>query len=810
MDTLLQDLRFALRGLLRRPGFTAAVVATLALGLGANAAIFSVVNAVLLRPLPYADPDRLVMVWGRYPDFGRTGTSLPDFTDWQRGTVGSFGSFEQLAAMHGTAFNLTGLGEPEQLRGDRVSANFFTTLGVRPALGRGFLPEEDRTGGDDDVVVLSHGFWERRFGGDPKVVGREVQLSGRPYTIVGVAPKGFRFLREVDVWAPARMDTAAMMERRRSEYLTVFGRLKRDVPLERARADLATVLRRVAEEYPETNSQLRSEVISMKEDLVGNVRPALLVFSGAVGLVLLIACANVANLLLARAAAREREVAVRVALGAARGRLVRQLLTESVLIALLGAAVGLVVAVWAVSALRAGSPEGLLPRLAEVRIDPSVVAFSLALAVATGLLFGLAPAMRLAGGGLHDALKEGARGGSSGGATRFRNGLVLGEVAVAVVLLVGAGLLVRSFERLNRVDPGFNPRGVLTYGVVLPRAKYDSIATVPPVFTRLLERTRSIPGVQAAALSNTLPMGGSGYVTFYIEGRPQTADGQVTEDVQPFSVTPDYFRVLGIPLRRGRLIEPQDVDGAPRVAVINEEMHRRYFGDRDPIGARVTFGDPEDTASTWFTVVGVVGNVAQEGLTAKPYAQLYRPLFQVPQRGVWMSVRTAGEPMAVASATRAALKAVDPDVPANEVRTMEDRIAENIAQPRVSVALLGSFSGVALLLAAIGIYGVVSYTVAQRTREIGIRMALGARREGVLRLVIGQGLAPVAAGVAVGLALALAATRLMSSLLYGVSATDPLTFGAVALFLGAVALVATYIPARRATRVDPLVALRYE
>ena len=807
MDTLFQDLRFALRGLLRRPGFTAAVVATLALGIGANAAIFSVVNAVLLRPLPYADPERLVMVWGRYPDFGRTGTSLPDFTDWRNGTTGTF---EEMAALHSAPFNLTGLGEPEQLKADRVSANFFRTLGVRPMLGRGFLPEEERTGGDDDVVVLSHGFWQRRFAGDAGVVGRSIQLSGRPYTVIGIAPQGFRFLHDVDLWAPARIDTASMMQRRRSEYLGVFGRLKPGVTVERAGSELAGVLERVAAEFPETNSRLQSEVVSMKEDLVGKVRPALLVFSGAVGLVLLIACANVANLLLARAAAREREVAVRVALGAARGRLVRQLLTESVLIALVGAAVGLLIAVWAVSALRAGSPEGLLPRLGEVRVDPAVVAFSIALAIGTGLLFGLAPALRLASGTLHDSLKEGSRGAAGGAQTRFRNGLVLGEVAVAVVLLVGAGLLIRSFERLNRVDPGFKPERVLTYGVVLPRSRYGEIAQLPPVYTQLLERTRQIPGVQSVALSNDIPMQGAGYVTFAIEGRPQTTDGQVTEDVQPFSVTSDYFRTLGIPLRRGRLIEPQDVEGAPQVAVINEEMQRRYFVGRDPIGLRVTFGDPADTSSTWFTVVGVVGNVAQEGLTAKPYAQLYRPLMQAPQRGMWVTVRTAGEPSSVAGAARAALKAVDPDLPANDVRTMEDRISENIAQPRVSVALLGGFSSIALVLAAIGIYGVVSYTVVQRTREIGIRMALGARPEGVLRLVIGQGLVPVAAGVVLGLVLALAATRLMRSLLFGVSATDPLTFAFVALFLGLVALVATYFPARRATRVDPLEALRYE
>ncbi|HET7457335.1 MAG TPA: ABC transporter permease [Gemmatimonadaceae bacterium] len=798
MDSLLQDLRFAVRGLLRRPGFTAAVVATLALGIGANAAIFSVVNAVLLRPLPYADPDRLVMVWGRYPDFGRTGTSLPDFIDWRAGAT----TFQQMAALHDVVFNLTGDGEPEQVKGYRVTANFFPTLGVSPALGRAFRAEEERVGGDDDVVILSHGLWQRRFGGRRDVVGRTVQLSGRPFTVIGVAPADFRFRGDAALWAPMRADTTMP---RRSEYLDVFGRLKPGVTVRQAQGEMNGVLRRLGEQYPETNSRLTPEVISMKEDFVGKVRPALIVFSGAVGLVLLIACANVANLLLARAAAREREVAVRVALGAGGGRLVRQLLTESVVVALLGAAVGLVLAVWGVSALRAGSAE-LLPRLGEVRVDLPVVGLALVLAVVTGLLFGIAPALRLAHGDVHESLKDGARGAAGGAVTRLRNALVLGEVAVAVVLLVGAGLLVRSFERLNRVDPGFDARHLLTYGVVLPRAKYADVKTTPAVYERLLERTRAIPGVQGVAVSNDLPMQGAGYVTFSVDGR----ESKPGEDVQPFAVSPDYFKVLGVPLRSGRVFTTGDVDGAPLVAVVNQEMVRKVFDGRDPIGRRITFGDPADTASRWYTVVGVVGDVAQEGLTAKPYAQMYRPLAQVPSRNVWVAMRTAGDPMAAAPAARQALKSIDAELPLNDLQTMDQRIARDIAQPRVSVALLGVFSGIALLLAAVGIYGVVSYTVAQRTREIGIRMALGARPEGVLGLVVRQGLAPVVAGVVVGLAGALAATRLMHSLLYGVSATDPLTFAVVAVFLTVVALAATFIPARRATRVNPVLALRSE
>ena len=804
MDSLLQDLRYAVRSLLRRPGFAAVVVLTLALGIGANTAIFSVVNAVLLRPLPYADPERLVMVWGRYADFGRTSTSLPDFVDWKAGAT----SFAQMAARHNAVFNLTGDGEPEQLTADRVTANFFPTLGVRPQLGRAFLPEEEKVGGDDDVVVLSHGLWQRRFGGDPRIVGREVTLSGRPFTVIGVAPRDFRFLRDVDLWAPARMDTVGQ---RRAEYLTVFGRLKPGVTVQQAGAELAGVLKRLAEQYPETNATLQSEVVAMKDDLVGDVRPALLVFSGAVGLVLLIACANVANLLLARAAAREREVAVRVALGAGSGRLVRQLLTESVVLSVIGGAAGLVLASLAVSALRASGTE-ILPRLGEVRVDVAVALFALLLAVVTGLLFGLAPALRVGGGGggaLHAALREGARGAAGGAVTRLRNALVLGEVAVAVVLLVGAGLLIRSFDKLNRVDPGFNPRGVLTYGVILPRARYGNLEEVPAVYERLLERTRQIPGVRHAAVSTTLPMEGTGYWSFAIEGR-QSVTGGPGQDLQPFDVSPDYFRTLGVPLRSGRLIEPSDAPGAPRVAVVNEELVKRYFGGKDPVGARLTYGDPTDTAAVWWTVVGVVGTVAQEGLKAKPYAQMYRPIAQAPARGLWVSMRTAGDPLAAATAARAALKAVDAELPLNDMQTMEQRVADSLAQPRVSVTLLTVFAAVALALAAVGIYGVVSYAVTQRTREIGIRMALGAKQGDVLRLVVRQGMLPAVAGVALGLAGALAATRAMASLLYGVGAADPLTFAVVALFLATVALVATYVPARRATRVAPTEALRYE
>ena len=802
---MLSDLRYALRGLRRAPGFAAAAVLTLALGIGANAAIFSVVNGVLLRPLPYADPGQLVMLYGRYPEFGRTGTSLPDFRDWRDQTGRSFA---QLAARHGTAMILTGRGEAERVAADRVTANFFTTLGVRPLLGRAFLPEEERAGGDDDVVVLSHGYWQRRFGGDAGIVGQQIQLSGRPYTVVGVAPPSFGFRGAADLWAPARTDTT---RGRRAEYLDVVGRLRPGVTVAQAGADVAAVVRRLAEQYPETNGNITSEVIGLRDDLVGGVRPALLAFMGAVGLVLLIACANVANLLLARAASRDREVAVRVALGAGRGRLVRQLLTESVVLAVSGGLLGLGIATWGVAAVRTAGVQ-FLPRQTEVTVDGAVVLFSLALAVGTGLLFGLAPAVRLSRGTLHATLRDGARGSTGGALVRLRSALVLGEVALALVLLVGAGLLLRSFAKLTGVDLGFEPRGALTADVTFPAAKYRERESLPPYYAALLERLRAVPGVQAAALSATLPMGGSSYITFAVEGRParESRPGAPPEDVQPFVVSPDYFTALRIPLRRGRAFAPADGPGAPNVAVVNEEMVRRFFDGRDPIGRRVTFDDAADTAAVWSTVVGVVGDVAQEGVTAKPYAQLYRPIAQEPTRGLFVTLRTARDPVALAAATRQAVRAVDRDLVVNRIEPLEARVAQNIARPRVGVLLLGGFSALALALAAIGIYGVMAYTVAQRTREIGVRMALGASSGDVKRLVVHQGMRPALVGVAVGLVVALGASRLIASMLYGVSALDPVTFVAVPLFLAGVALLATYVPARRATRVTPTVALQAE
>jgi putative ABC transport system permease protein len=796
MEHLWQDLRYALRTFAKQPTFALTAILTLALGIGANAAIFGVVNSVLLRPLPFPEPDELAVLWGHYPDFGRTSTSAPDFRDWREGIA----AFEHLSAFTQGSINLAGGGEPEQVRGARVTANFFQTLGVAPALGRTFVDGEDREGAPD-VAVIGDGLWRRRFAADPAMVGRAITINDRPFTVAGVMPPGFTSGGEDELWIPLDVENPGYP--RRGEFLTVIGRLRPGATVAQAQSQLDAVVRRLAQQYPETNASIQGEVVSMQADLVREARPALLIFTGAVALVLLIACANVANLLLARASARQREVAVRLALGASRGRLVRQLLTESVLLAVIGAAAGLVLAAWALDALRA-SGTTFVPRLTEIRIDWMVAGYSLALAVGTGILFGLAPAVRLVSAhGLPAALKEGARGATAGG-LRLRNALVLGEAALAIVLLAGAGLLLRSFVRLNQVDMGFDPRGVLTYELILPTARYPDEATLVPMIDRLVERTRGIPGVNAVAVSSDLPLESTNYLTFDLEGRVDT-DG--SGDLQPFRVTPEHFAVLGIPLRSGRLLAESDDASAPAVAVVNEELVRRFLGGQDPIGRRIQVSDGADSAAT---IVGVVGDVAQEGVSAAPYAQVYQPIAQGPTRSVRVAIRTAGEPLAIANQARAALAAVDPQLPLTKLRTMEDRLAGSLTQPRVSMAVLGVFALLALVLAAIGIYGVLSYAIARRTREIGIRIALGAQPGDVRRLVIGQGMRPVVGGVLLGVGGALLLTRLMQGLLYGVSPSDPGTLAGVALLLSAVALFATWLPARRATRVDALEALRSE
>ncbi len=801
MDTLLQDIRYAARSLRRSPGFTIVAVLTLALGIGANAAIFSVVNGVLLRPLAYANPDRLVMVWGHNENIGNETASLPDFKDWrERNTV-----FEGMAAVANTRFDVTGDGEPERVDAALATADFFRVLGVAPALGRAFNANEE-TSGRDRVVVLSHGYWERRFGSRADAVGRTITLSGLPYTVVGVAPAGFRFGNPSEMWAPLRTDTT---RGRRADFLTVVARLKPGTTLDQAQAQMTTIGRALEAQYPASNAGWRPELVSLKEQLVGDVRPALLVFMGAVGLVLLIACANVANLMLMRAAAREREMAIRAALGAGRKRIIRQMLTESTLVALLGGALGLLLAVWGVSSLGVAQSTSI-PRLDESGVDGRVLVFTLALCLGTGLLFGLAPALRLVSGRTQESLREGARGASGGvGVQRLRGALVLGEVALALVLLVGAGLLIRSFDRLSSVNPGFDSHSVISAQIVLPRVRYAESNNQLAFFDQLLQTTRALPGVESVALTSDAPLAGGGsYLSFEVAGRSPAAANAV-QDAEVLVTGPDYFRTLRIPLRSGRTFTARDDARASRVAVINSAMARRYWPGGDPIGARITLGDPADSSS-WRTVVGVVGDVRQNALNDDPYPQLFLPLAQTPQRAMLLLARTTGNPTSLAGPIRRAATALDADLPVSDIRTLDERLDQSMAQPRVSMILLGVFALMALVLAAVGIYGVLSYTVTQRTRELGIRMALGAESNSVMRLVVGQAMAPAIIGVLVGLAGALGATRLMSSLLFGVSATDPVTFIAVALFLLAVAAIAAWVPALRATRVDPLIALRAE
>ncbi len=795
MDTFLQDLRFGMRLLLRQPAFTLLVVLTLALGIGANTAIFSMVNGVLLRPLPFPSPERLVMVWGHHSDIGKETASLPDYRDWREGAP----AFEHLEACASTWFNLTGQGEPERITGARTTAGFFQALRVPAVLGRTFETGEDRQG-NNRVVVLSHGFWKRHLGANPEVLGRTLTLDGLPHTIIGVASEHFRFLWNAELWAP--MATDAQLGRR-SDFLTVVGRLAPGATVERAQAQLTDVASRLERQYPDTNARWTAKVVPLHEELVGEARPALLIFMGAVGLVLLIACANVANLMLARSSRRQRELAVRAALGASRGRLIRQMLTESVLMALLGGALGMLLAVWGIDVLRTAQLS-LLPGHAEIGIDGWVLGFTLGLSLVTGVLFGLAPALSLPGRQLDGTLRAGARGLTGGlRLNQLRGWLVLGEVALALVLLVGAVLLLRSFDRLQQVDTGFNPEGVLTLRVMLPQTKYPEDPQLVSFYQQLTEQVAAVPGVESSGITNAVPLGSAPAWSFTIEG--QTPDANAVQDAEVFAVSPGYFRTMSVPLRSGRLFEPQDGPTAPPVALISQTLARRYWPGRDPLGARISVN-----GTKWFTVVGVVGDVRADAIQNEPYPQLYFPSTQMPRRMMFLTVRTAGEPMSLVGALRREVSALDPDLPVSDVLTMEQRFGRAVATPRVNVLLLGGFAVVALLLAGMGIYGVISQMVAQRTREIGIRMALGARPGDVLRLMIRQGMTPALVGIALGLVAAWVGSSLLASLLYGVSAKDPLSFLIVPVFLAGVAFIAAWLPSRRATRVDPTEALREE
>ncbi|HEV3471346.1 MAG TPA: ABC transporter permease [Pyrinomonadaceae bacterium] len=802
-----QDLRYGVRTLLKNPGFTAVAVVALALGIGANTAIFSVVNAVLLRPLPYRDPDRLVMVWedntkGGYP---RNTPAAANFLDWREQSR----VFEGMAAIANQSFALTGAGEPERIDGRRVSASLFPLLGVEPLLGRVFLPEEDQPGAGR-AVILSHGLWQRRFGSDPNITGKALTLNGESHTVVGVMPAHFRFpAREDELWVPIAF-TNEQAANRGTHYLQVVARLRPGVTVEQAQAEMSAIAARLQEQYPSQNTGVGAAVVPLHEQLVGDIRPALLILLGAVGFVLLVACANVANLLLARAAARHKEIAVRVALGASRMRLIRQFLTESLLLAAVGGLAGLLLSLWGVNLLRAFIPESI-SQVGAVSIDAKVLGFTLLVSLLTGLIFGLAPATQASNFNLNETLKEGGRDSSAGSrGNRIRAVLVVAEVAVSLVLLIGAGLLINSFLRLRSVDPGFRADNLLTMRIVLPELKYPDQARRAAFYAEALRRIEALPGVESAAVTNWIPLVRQGDSnSFTVEGQPDPGPGR-SPSVATRVVSPRYFDTMGIQLLRGRQFGEQDRADSPPVVIVSEAMARRSWPGADPVGKRMKMGGYNSDAP-WMEVVGVVKDVRQFELTAEPRPQIYlhyeQPAFFRPSNLV---VRTGADPLGLAATVRKTVWEIDKDQPVSNISTMEDVLSESISRQRFSMLLLGIFAGVALVLAAVGIYGVMSYSVAQRTHEIGIRMALGAQAADVLKLTVGQGLRLVLVGVAIGLAAAFALTRLMESLLYGVSATDPATLVTISLVLITVALLASYVPARRATKVDPLTALRYE
>ena len=800
MHTLAHDLRYAGRMLGRSPGFAIVAVLTLALGIGANTAIFSVVNALLLRPLPYAEPDRLVMVWQDLTAQGgpKTEWATPaNFVEWRdSGTV-----FLSVAAVQGWQPALTGIAEAEPLVGEQVTRDYFDVLGVLPALGRSFHPDEDVPNANR-VAILSHSLWQRRFGGDPAVIGRSIMLGAEPHEVVGVMPPTFRpaVIAGAEVWRPRRLNTATPS--RGAVVLRIVARLKPGLTLDRASTTAAVLAAQLERAHPETNTGAGINIVPLHEQIVGQIKTGLLVLLGAVGFVLLIACVNIANLLLARASGRSREIAVRMALGADRGRVVRQLLTESVVLAGIGGACGVLLGLWGVSALVSIAPAGA-PRLDEIGLDGTVLAFAVLLTLATGILFGLVPALQSSRSDFTPALREGGRGSAGPAGQRTRRALIVVEVAIALVLLVGSGLLMRTFLRLQATDLGFDPRGVLTGVVVPPAAKYQQGDQQVALYDRLLERTAALPGVAKAALTSVIPLGGDSDMDFQIEGRPAPRDNTESTVTWYRLVSAGYLDAMGIRLREGRGFEVRET--APSV-IVSETSARRYWPGRSALGARVRFGD----SSPWFTVIGVAGDVKFGGARGAPRAEMYLPYWQFPERGINIVLKAHGDPGLLSGPLRQAVREIDPDLPVAGLQTMGEAVGDSISQSRFFALLVGVFAVLALTLAAIGIYGVMSYVVAQRTAEIGVRMALGAGRREVFSLVVGEGLKLAAAGVLAGFVTALVVTRSISSLLFGVEAQDPLTFGLTVATLLGVAALASIIPAHRATRVDPMTALRTE
>ena len=800
--SLLHDLRYALRTMARNRGFTAVSVLALALGIGANSAVFTVVNSVLLEPLRFRNPEQLIVVRERnlkagFPQFSLSPGNYLDYRDHNH-------TFSGMAAFGGTGLNMSGGAEPERLRGARVTNEFFSVLGRTPFLGRTFTALEAQLG-SHHVAILSYGLWQRHFAGATNVLGQTLKLNDELYTVVGVMPADFQFPARVEIWTPLAMNLQNWQQRG-GHYLGGIGRLKAGSSMAAAQADLNTIAARAEKQFPESNSGWDTTLQSLQEAVVGRIRPAMLTLTAAVGFVLLIACVNLANLLLSRSAARRREIGIRSSMGAGRGRLIRQFLTESVLLSAIGAAAGLALA-WIGTRLLVNLSPNILPRATEIALNGRALAFTAGVAVLTGILFGLAPAIHMAKTDLMAALREGARGNAIGfRRNRLRSVLVMGEVALALVLLSGAGLLMRSFYRLQSIEPGFDPHGMLTFRTNLPAAKYKGDEPQAAFYRRALERIRALPGVEAAGAAQIFPLAGDDYILSFEQiGKPPVPVGNEPSAAY-YSATPGYFASLRIPVKSGRDFSEHDDASSPPVAIISESMARQFYAGENPLGQRIRMGNGSKPAE----IVGIVGDVRDQQLDEKGRPAVYEPAAQVPFGAMYFGVRTAGDPASLISAVRAVIREQDAELPLDAVGTVDSLVATSLSQRRFAMLLMAIFAGLALVLAMVGIYGVISYSVTQATQEIGIRMALGARRSDVLRIVFGYAGVLMAAGLALGVVAALAAGRLLAAQLFEVKPTDPATYAAVASVLLATGLLACTIPALRAMRVDPLVALRNE
>src|SRR6185312_6370858 len=811
MEELIKDIRYGARGLLKHPGFTAIVLATLAVGIGASTAIFSVVNAVVLRPLPYHQADRIVAIQELGADGKRVQVTPANFLDWRAQNT----SFEHLAAILQRPTNLALADQAERIELAMTSANFFSVFGVQPSLGRLFIPADEQAG-HAPVAVISNSLWQRRYNNNPEIVGQAITLDGQSFTVIGVVPAGFQYPDKTEIWLPPLRLAPTLNEQmdptqvRGFGFLSTVGLLKPGVSLPQAGSEMDTITARLRQQYPATNNRRFNRVVSLHNHLVGETRGMLLLLFGAVTFVLLIACANVANLLLASATSRQKEMAIRAAMGASRWRVMRQLFTESTIMALAGGAFGLLLALWGVALITKLLP-GDFARLGEINTDWRVLGFTLLASVFTGILFGFASALQISKGDVQDYLKESGRG-TAGSLRhhRLRNLLIISEVALSVVLLAGAGLLFRSFLRLQSVQPGFNAERVLTARIEPSGQNYRRDQDYISFYSRVLQGVQAIPGVEAAALINTLPLGKGPTAGFRIDGRPP-----LTIDKWPGGnyrvVSPDYFRAMNIPISQGRVFDQRDTANSPLVMLVNQALARRDFPNENPIGKRINFGNTDaNNQPVWFEIIGVANDVRSLELKEEAAPEFYLSTLQDYFSGMSLVVRATVEPEGLAAAVRRSVNEIDKTAPVSDVKTMEHVVDASVMQPRFNLFLLGLFGGIALLLSAAGIYGVTAYTVTQRTHELGIRLALGAQVGDVLRMILAQGMKVISLGVFVGLLASLALMRLLRGLLFGVSATDPLTFAAIAFVLVFVALVACYIPARRATKVDPLEALRYE